>query len=441
MEAEAVLVIPSPDRGRDFVLPLALGGVRVRTVVQSGNQLVAEVSREPADCILLPETLPDGPADMWLAKVAAVAPRRPLAVVLVYGVQAGETIREQVRAAYGPAVEVVAAGARNVQDVAAETVRVLDRLARTAAEQDRDAFERLHQEVPPGTVPQPVHKGGAVAFAGVSGGVGTSTLVANLALYAAMAGQRVLIVDAQFATGGSILHYFGVQPDEQNHGMHHLRWGYLGAGGAVKEGAMAEVMPRLEEVRLRKVRHADIRILAVPAILEVMTGMPVEQVTWAVQVLEREFDLILYDCGTGIGTPRAQHLLEHARRVYLVAGGWGASVHALARSLAALEGKPLLERLYLLLREVPDGVYGARTIRSVVNMPIYGRIPEEPLLRKGETRLGATPPLVAEAPDSPYGESIAQLAFALGLVARAEGKAREKRPTRGFRFRFGLGRS
>jgi MinD-like ATPase involved in chromosome partitioning or flagellar assembly len=431
--------MPSPDRGREFVLPLSLSGIRVRMVVQSGNQLIAEVGREPAECILLPEALPDGPAEMWLAKAAAVAPRRPLAVVLVYGVEASESVRERVRAAYGPAVEVVAAGARNVNEVAAETARVLDRLARTLAEQDHDAFERLSRPVPPGTIPQPVRKGGAVAFAGASGGVGTSTLVVNLATYAATAGQRVLIVDAQFPTAGSILHYFGLQPDDQNHGMHHLRWTHMGAGGAVRDGAADELMQRLAEVRLRTVRHADIKVLSVPALLEPMLNLPAEQLTWAIQVLERSFDLVLVDCGTGVGTVRTQALLQQAARVYLVTGGWGVSVHGLTRQLAALEGRPELERIFLLLREAPEGVYGVRTVRSVVNMPIYGRMPDEPLLRKAETRLGAGLPLVAEAPDSPYSRSIAELAFSLGLVDQVERKARDVRSGKGW-LHLGFGK-
>lgn len=437
---DAVLVMPSPDRGREFVLPLSLSGIRVRMVVQSGNQVMAELSREPAECILLPESLPDGPAEMWLAKVAAVAPRRPLAVVLVYGVEGAEAVRERVRAAYGPAAEVVPAGARPVPDVAGETARVLDRLARIVAEQDQDAFERLQQPVPPGVVPQPVRKAGAIAFAGASGGVGTSTLVANLATYAAIAGQRVLIVDAQYATGGSVLHYLGVQPDEQNHGIHHLRWSHLGAGGAARESAAGELMDRLEEVRLRTVRHADIRVLSAPAIWEVMANSPIDQVIWAMQVLERSFDLVLVDAGTGIGSSRTQALLQQAARIYLVAGGWGAGVYALSRQLAAMEGKPELNQVFLLLREAAEGVYGVRTVRSVVGMPIFGRIPAEPLLTKAEGRLGVSPPVVAESPDAPYSKSVAELAFSLGLVDQVEGQARSGKAGKGW-LRLGLGKA
>jgi MinD-like ATPase involved in chromosome partitioning or flagellar assembly len=430
--------MPSPDRAREFVLPLSLGGVRVRTVVQSGKQLLAEVAREGADCLLLPETLPDGPAEMWLAKVAATVPRRPLVAVWVFGVDASEVVREKVRSAYGPAVEVVAAGARNAPDVVGETLRVLDKLERAMAELDRDAFERLSQEVAPGQIPQPVRKGGAIAFAGVSGGVGTSTLVANLAVYAALAGQRVLVVDAQFGTGGSILHYLGTQPDDHNKGIHHLRWSHMSAQGAVREAAADELMSRLEEVRLRKIRHADLRVLGVPALLEPMMSTPAEQVNWAIQVLERNFDLVLVDAGSGIGHPRTQQFLAGASRIYLMAGGWGASVYALARSLTAMEGKPEIDRLFLLLREAGDGTYGSRTVRSIVNMPIYGRVPEEPLLAKAETRLGPPLPLVADEPDSPYARSVAELAFSLGLVSKVEA-SREQKPSRKW-FRLGVGK-
>ena len=429
---EAVLAMPSPDKGRDFVLPLSLGGIRIRAVVQSGHQLVSEVSHEPVDCLIVPEALPDGPAEMWLSKVAAVCSRRPLAVVLVYGVEAGETVRERVRAAYGPAVDVVAAGARNVDDVAAETARVAERLARTLAEQDRDAFERLKQTVAPGVLPQPVRKGGAVGFAGSSGGVGTSTLVANLAVYAAMAGQRVLVVDAHFATTGSILYHLGVEPDDHNYGMHHLRWSAMGSGGAAREGAADDLMRRLTEVRLRGVRHADLRVLHVPAVMEHMANLPADHVVWAMQVLERMFDLVVVDLGTGLGDARTLKLLANTSRIFLLAGGWGTSVHGLVRALTAMEashgGAAGKDQVFLLLREA-EGSYGSRAVRSLANMPIFGRVPEEPALRKAETRLGARMPIVAQSPESPYSHSVAELAFGLGLAdqpgARGDGRGRK----------------
>lgn len=424
---EAVLVMPSSDRGREYVLPLSLSGVRVRMVVQTGNQLVAELGREPAECILLPEMLPDGPAELWLAKVAASCPQRPLAVVLDHSVIATESVREKVRSTYGPSVEVVAAGARNVQEVAAETARVLDRLGRLVAEQDRDAFERLRQPVDPGKVPQPVHRGGPVAFLGASGGVGTSTLVTNLATYVAMAGQKVLVIDAHFATAGSILHFFGAQPDEQNYGIHHLRWSHLGSGGAVRDGMSDELIQRLQEVRLRKVRHADLRVLGVPAILDAMVNCAAEQILWAVQVLSRHFDVVLMDCGSGFGNSRAQQLLDSAGRIYLVAGGWGTGVQSLVRGVSAMEGKEQMDRLFILLREGTDGAFGVRTVRSMVNMPVYGRVPDEPLLRKADSRLGIGLPVVAEHPGSSYGKSVAELAYALGLVDPVEQKVTDKR--------------
>lgn len=420
---EAVLVMPSPDRGREFVLPLSMSEVSVRTVLQSGNQLLIELGREPADCVLLPEVLPDGPAEMWLAKAAAAAPQRPVAVVLVYGVEASESVRERVRAAYGPMVDVVAAGARSTEEVAGEAARVAHRIASTVADQDRDAFERLRREVAPGVVPQPVRKGGAIALLGVSGGVGTSTLVANLGAYAAMAGQRVLIVDAQFASAGSVLHYYGVTPDDHNFGIHHLKWGYMSAtSGGAREIPAEELSPRLQDVRLRNVRHAELKVLQPPAILEHMANLPAEQVIWAVQQVERLFDVVLVDCGSGVGCARTQKLTAQASRLLLVAGGWGASVHGLVRALAAMEGKAEKERLFLLLREAAEGAFGTRTISAHASMPVYGRLPDEPLLRKADSRLGARLPVVVETPDSAYAKSVADLAFTLGLVGKVENR-------------------
>jgi MinD-like ATPase involved in chromosome partitioning or flagellar assembly len=434
---EAILAIPSPDRGRDFVLPLSLGGVRVRAVVQSGNQLVAEIGREATDVVFLTETLPDGSAEVWLAKVAAVAPRRPVAVVLIYGIEGGEAVRERVRAAYGPGVDVVPAGARPVDEVAAEAARVADRLTGVVAEQDRDAHTRLQRPIPSSSVPQPVRTGGAIALVGASGGVGTSTLTANLAAYAAMAGQRVLAVDASYESGGSLPHYFGVEPDDQNRGAHHLKWGFMSGGGAVRDQLAGEVTRRLEPVRFRSVRHAEISLLGAPAIVEHMANLPAEQVLWGIQALEREFDLILIDCGSGLGSARTLKFLEQAGRILVVAGGWGGGVASLARSLSAFEGRPEVSRFFLLLREAGESAYGARTVRSLVNLPIYGRIPDEPLLRKQDARLGMRVPLVVEQPDSGYGRAVAELSFALGLTGKAEAAAGSQPGGRKGWLRFG----
>jgi MinD-like ATPase involved in chromosome partitioning or flagellar assembly len=431
---EALLAIASPDKGRELVLPLSLGGIRVRQVVYSGHQLVAEASREPVDAILIAESLPDGPADLWLAKLASGPARRPVALVLLYGLEGGEAVRERCRGAFGPAVEVIPAGARAVHETAAEAARLLDRLSRLLAEQDQDAHERLRQPIPSAQIPQPVRKGGALALLGASGGVGTSALVANLGLLVAMAGERVLLVDAQFGTAGSLAHFLGVQPDEAQKGLHHLKWGHVSG----REGSPEEVLTRTEEVRLRAVRHAELRLLHAPATLDAMLNLPGEQVLWGMQTLERSFDLILIDLGTGLGSPRTLKILEAASRILLLAGGWGASVQSAARILTALEGRPELDRLFLLLRETGEGVWGARTVRSVVSQPIYGRLPEEPLLQKADGRLGASVPPIAEAPDSPYSSAVSALAASLGLVAFQDGN-KEGKGKKGL-FGLGLGR-
>lgn len=431
---EAVLAMPSPERGRAFVLPLSMADVGVRAVVHTGAQLLTEIGREQPEAVLLPESLHDGRAEMWLAKIAASVARRPYAIVLVFGVEGSESIRERVRSAYGPTVEVVAAGARSTEEIAAEAGRLLQRMASLMADQDKDAFARLRQDVPTATVPQPVRKGGAIAFLGVSGGVGTSTLVSNLALFAAMAGQRVLVVDADFAAAGGVLHHLGTIPDDHNFGVHHLKWGYMSAtASGSREVPAEELLVRLQDVRVRNVRHADLKVLHVPAILDHMMNLPAEQVVWAIRTLERQFDLVLVDCGSGVGSDRTPKLLADSSHLFLVTAGSGASVHALVRTLTALDGNGLRERLFLILREGAEGAYGPRTVSSTAGMPIYGRLPDEPQLRKADSRLGVRIPLVAESPESAYVAGVANLAYSLGLVAQTERQTRgERRPW--FRF-------
>lgn len=429
---EAILAMPSPDRAREYVLPLSLAGVQVRAIAHTGHQLLAEVGREPADCLILTEELPDGPAEVWLARIASHDPRRPPVAVLAYGADR-EALRERVRAAYGLTAEVVVAGDRPAADVAAEAAQVLAGLVRVAVDQDREAVRRLSQPAGPGVVPQPVRRSGAVALVGASGGVGTSTLAANLAALAAMAGHRVLLVDAQLATGASSLHLFGADPDEDRRGMQHLRWAHLGAQGAARDDVAGEVLGRLVPVQLRSVRHADLRLLHVPAGAGPMAAVAPETVAWAVQVLEGRFDLVLLDLGSGLGDPRTQRLLAAASRAYVVVGAWGTSVHALARALAG-EGVPARDRLHLLVREAPASAYGARAVQAAAGMPISGRIPDDPGVRQRDLALGLRPLPVVADPDGPYARAVAHLAYALGLVEASGQPA--ARPARGLLGRW-----
>ncbi|HLO03573.1 MAG TPA: hypothetical protein VK191_10715 [Symbiobacteriaceae bacterium] len=447
---EALLVIGSPQKGRELILPLSLGGVRVRKVLSAGEQLVAELREAPVEAVLLAESLPDGTAEHWLTQIAAL-PGRPLVLLLLYGIEAAAVVQDRCRAAYGPLLAVLPAGALPPQHLASQAARLLEqmgeRLAHVAepgaSEPSPDAESQAGAAKPPtqveqksgtteppgqpATPPQPpvpttppasqaatsapislVRRSGALSLAilGASGGVGTSTLITNLAALVSGAGGKVLVIDAGFTTGLAQAYLLGAQPDEAVRGLHHLRWGYVSG----RPGTPADVAPWLDYGR-------EIALLQLPPILDAIWNLPAEQILWATRAMETAVDLILFDLGTGIGSPRTLALMEAVSQIRLLVGGWAAGVQGASRLLAVLEGRPELERLSILLRTEEGSAWGARSVSRELGRPIDAAVPSEPLLVTAGRQERAPPPLVLQAPDSPYALAVRSLAAQIGMIA------------------------
>lgn len=526
---EALLVNGSLQKGRELILPLSLGGVRVRKVLGSGEQLMAELRDSPAEVLLLAESLPDGPAEQWLAQVAS-QPGRPLVLILLYGIETVAVVQERCRTVYGPALEVLPAGALQPQQLATQAALRLEQMRKQlppasvepeppaegrqvgpdpgangsspqgrvpagtekpaglvdptpqtssatprgplgpaltpqASPTTQGAFQQPAGPVPtpqaspttpagfkqpsgrptpqpsfipPSTVPPTkppaapaqfslVRRGSAqtIALLGATGGVGTSTLTANLAALTAQAGAKVLVVDAGFTTGLAQAYLLGAQTDEGTRGLHHLRWGYLSG----RPGTPAEVEPWLDHGK-------EIALLQLPPILDAIWTLPAEQILWGARALETELDLILIDLGTGIGSPRTLALIEAASQTLLLVGGWGASVQGAGRLLRALEGRPELERLTLLLRTEEGSAWGARAVSRTLGHPIFAQIPTEPLIAQAARQERAPPPFIGQAPDSPYAGAVCALAVKIGLMAESAQPSKERRGL----FNLALGR-
>lgn len=133
-----------------------------------------------------------------------------------------------------------------------------------------------------------MHQGGGrknlrvVAIASGKGGVGKTNLAANLAVKAAKAGQRVLVIDADLGLANVEILY-GLTP------RYHL--GHLLDGSHTLEEVMAE-------------GPHGIRILPAGSGVQTLSHLNDEQklrLVSALDVLEDSFDLVLVDAGAGIG--------------------------------------------------------------------------------------------------------------------------------------------
>lgn len=430
---EIILALADMERGRRLSRGLGAAGVFVREQCATSAELCARQEREPAQGLVVAESLPDGEAEMALRRLAALAGVRAPAVVLIYQADRAESVRERVRLVYGLAAEVVVAGARPDAEVAQEAARVLQVLQHVLSAQEREAHGRLSQPVP--SAPVPVARGGGLlVFAGVTGGVGTSTLVANLAAVAAVSGYRALVVDAQFGTGGSALHHLGAGEMDTHEtpdlgGLLHAF--QLQRGKAAVAEVRGEVARAVVQVQLHRTRHADLGVVQVSADPGMRARLSAELVLWAAEGLLAggDWDVALVDAGSHLGDPRTQALLQAARRGLLVTATHMTGVTALLRVHTAAAGLALPDGMEpsVILRQWPESRYRAadvaRHLRSLgpgrLDPSIYAVLPNSAELAARDGRPVAEAPLAVTHPQAGYSTEIWNLALKLGLASAA----------------------
>jgi flagellar biosynthesis protein FlhG len=142
---------------------------------------------------------------------------------------------------------------------------------------DQAATLRERVPKPPDAAPLRV-----VAVTSGKGGVGKTHVTANLAVLAAKAGRKVLLVDADLGLANADI-VLGICPT------HHL--GHLLDGSASVEDVLAH-------------GPHGIRVLGAASGVQRLTRLDDDQkraLVAAFDPLDREFDLVLVDCGAGIG--------------------------------------------------------------------------------------------------------------------------------------------
>jgi flagellar biosynthesis protein FlhG len=121
-----------------------------------------------------------------------------------------------------------------------------------------------------------------VAVTSGKGGVGKTHICCNLAVLAARAGRRVLVIDADLGLANADI-VLGMTP--------HRHLGHLLEGRAPLEDVLAE-------------GPEGVRVLAASTGLQELTRLDDAQklrLVTALDALDESFDLVLVDCGAGIG--------------------------------------------------------------------------------------------------------------------------------------------
>jgi len=242
-----------------------------------------------------------------------------------------------------------------------------------------------------------------VAVTSGKGGVGKTHVAANLAVLAAEAGRRVLLVDADLGLANADI-VLGVTPAA------HI--GHLLAGTATAEGVLTEG-PR------------GVRILAASSGVQELTHLSSEEKLKLLAELDRlddRFDLVIVDCGAGIGdnvsffaaaaqeallvvTPEPTSLSDAYATVKVLSREAGVErFSVLANQAADFQGRDVFRRLtqvtgrFLPVRlsyagSVPYDDHVPRALRAQHPLvTLYPRAPAAAALRAICTAFLATPP-------------------------------------------------
>ncbi|MGV9311222.1 septum site-determining protein Ssd [Streptomyces sp. NPDC003691] len=213
-----------------------------------------------------------------------------------------------------------------------------------------------------------------VGVLGGRGGAGASTLACALAVSAARAGVRTLLVDGDPLGGGLDVLLGGERAEG-------LRWpDFVGTRGRLAGGALEESLPELHRLRvLSWDRGAEFAV-------------PPEAVRSVLGAARRRGGAVVVDLPRQFGDGTREALAQVDIGLLVVPGELRAV--AAAGRVAAVAGPALKD-----LRAVTRGPYAEgldeRWVAAALGLPLAGELPREPALRSG--RDGA-PPGAADGP-------------------------------------------
>jgi secretion/DNA translocation related CpaE-like protein len=243
---------------------------------------------------------------------------------------------------------------------------------------------RLAGTGPPGQI---------IAVLGGRGGAGASVFAAGLAVTAARAGWRTLLIDAD-PLGGGVDLVLGWES------LDGLRWPALSdASGRVSPPSLVEVLPRRGELVVLSWDRGE--VLAVPA----------EAMATALDAGRRGRDLVVVDLPRRLDDASLL-ALSSADRAYLVLPAELRACAAAAR-VAAVAG-PHCPSLAVVVRGPAPGGLRAKEVAQALGLPLAGALRPEPRLA-GALERGEPP---ARDGRGPLAELCRRLLDELGITER-----------------------
>ncbi len=235
-----------------------------------------------------------------------------------------------------------------------------------------------------------------VAITSGKGGVGKTHVACNVAVLAARAGRRVLLIDADLGLANADI-VLGMAP--------HRHLGHLLDGSCTLEEVLAQ-------------GPEGIRILAASTGVQELTQLGDEQklrLVSALDAMEDQFDLVLVDCGAGIGD-NVLFFAGAAQEAVLVITPEPTSLTDAYAAVKVLSQQAGVESFAVLVNQAPTEAHGREVFGMLAKVTerfltarvsFLGHVPRDENLPRA---LMAQRPLVDLFPRSPASRALADVA-------------------------------
>jgi flagellar biosynthesis protein FlhG len=238
-----------------------------------------------------------------------------------------------------------------------------------------------------------------VAVTSGKGGVGKTHIACNLAVLAARAGRRVLLVDADLGLANADI-VLGVAPH------HHL--GDVLAGTLPLDDVLAE-------------GPEGVRVLAASTGVQELTQLDDAQklrLVTALDALEDQFDLVLVDCGAGIGD-NVLFFAGAAQEALLVISPEPTSLTDAYAAVKVISQQAGVQHFSVLVNQAPTDAHGRDVFQKLTRVTdrfltarvgYLGYVPRDENLQRA---LMAQRPVVDLFPRSPVSRALETVARSL----------------------------
>ncbi len=231
-----------------------------------------------------------------------------------------------------------------------------------------------------------------IAVTSGKGGVGKTHVSCNLAVLAARAGRRVLVLDADLGLANADI-VMGVAP--------HYHLGHLLEASASLDDILAE-------------GPEGVRILAASSGVQELTHLDDAQklrLVTALDTIEDRFDLVIIDCGAGIGD-NVLFFAGAAQEALLVITPEPTSLTDAYATVKVLSQQAGVEHFAVLVNSAPTGAHGREVFGKLTSvtdrfltarLTFLGHIPRDENVQRA---LMAQRPVVELFPRSPYSRAL-----------------------------------